>query len=101
MHHDAVAAGRERGMGRWVVSAVVVVGLGGVLATAWIPRVSAATFDARAAAARSLALVQRGAARYVKSQDCFSCHHQALPLMTFALAGRKGLAVEAAAVSQQ
>lgn len=45
----------------------------------------------RAAIEGGLEEVRRGAANYVKNRDCFSCHHQALPLVTMARARRAGL----------
>src|SRR5690242_8455301 len=54
---------------------------------------AAAAPEARAAVTRGLARVQRGAANYITHQECFSCHHQALPIMTCALAKSRGLAI--------
>jgi N-acyl-D-amino-acid deacylase len=65
------------------------------------PRAPAAPPDAPTAARRSLALIQRGAANYLTHQECFSCHHQALPLMTCSLAERCGLPVNREAVRKQ
>ncbi len=57
--------------------------------------------DPTTAVERGLALIQRGAARYITTQDCFSCHHQALPLMTAAAARRRGIAIDAAGDARQ
>jgi N-acyl-D-amino-acid deacylase len=78
---------------------VILAALGGVAGSA--PQRAAVAPDARTAAARSLALVERGAERFVRTQDCFSCHHQALPLMALALARRKGLPVSETAITRQ
>lgn len=42
---------------------------------------------------RGLAVVQRGADNYPKNRDCFSCHHQALPIFATRAAafGRQGI----------
>src|SRR5262245_55757034 len=57
--------------------------------------------DAATAVRRSIALVQRGAAAYISHQECFSCHHQAMPMMTGALAQARGVPVEAAGLRRQ
>src|SRR5947199_2234377 len=62
---------------------------------------SVETPDVRPAIARGLARVQRGAASYVTHQECFSCHHQALPIMTCALARGRGIAVDEAGLRAQ
>jgi N-acyl-D-amino-acid deacylase len=38
------------------------------------------------AASRGLALVQKAAANYPKHRDCFSCHHQTLPMLAMVTA---------------
>src|SRR5947209_5942653 len=79
-------------------------GAAGLLAAGLLPASAAraprapAPPDAATAARRSLALIQRGAANYLTHQECFSCHHQALPLMTCSLAERCGLSVSREAV---
>jgi N-acyl-D-amino-acid deacylase len=57
--------------------------------------------DVRPAIARGLSRVQRGAASYVTHQECFSCHHQALPIMTCALARRRGVPIDEAGLQAQ
>src|SRR5579872_4077842 len=51
----------------------------------------------RSAAARSIALLQKGVTGFYKSQDCFSCHHAGLPNLALALARERGVAVDEAA----
>ncbi len=46
---------------------------------------------ARAAVERSIALLQKSDAQFVKSTGCISCHHQVLPQMVTTMADRKGL----------
>jgi hypothetical protein len=48
----------------------------------------------KTAVERSLVLMQKSAAEYPKHRDCFSCHHQALPVQAFSLAKSRGLAVD-------
>jgi N-acyl-D-amino-acid deacylase len=64
-------------------------------------RPRASTSDPSAAARRGLALIEHGAANYLTRQECFSCHHQALPLMTWSLAERRGLAIDRAGRQKQ
>jgi ankyrin repeat protein len=51
---------------------------------------------ARAAVQRALPLLQRSASRFVAERACFSCHHNALSIMTMRLAERRGFAVDRA-----
>jgi N-acyl-D-amino-acid deacylase len=37
------------------------------------------------------AVIRKGVKSYPEHRDCFSCHHQALPLLAFSLDGRKDL----------
>ena len=51
-----------------------------------------ASDDVRAAR-RAVPLLQRSAAAFVEKRACFSCHHNALSIMTLRLAERRGLDV--------
>jgi len=42
---------------------------------------------------KSLKLIEKSAARYIEERSCFTCHHQALPAMTFSLASIHGFEV--------
>ncbi|MEX2561557.1 MAG: hypothetical protein WD403_16655, partial [Pirellulales bacterium] len=53
------------------------------------------------AIARSLALLAASAQEYTRQRDCFSCHHQTLPVMALALAGAHGLETDRAAARAQ
>ena len=55
----------------------------------------------KAAIKRSLPLLQNSAATYIAKRKCFTCHHQALPAMTIALAGQKKLKVDTHAARSQ
>ncbi len=46
----------------------------------------------RAAVERSLPLLRRAATNYTHHRDCFSCHHQTLPLLAAVSAARAGMA---------
>ncbi len=48
----------------------------------------------RSAARRGLAMVQGAASRYPAHRDCFSCHHQTLPMMAMQAAHDRGLAID-------
>src|SRR3954470_5153706 len=49
---------------------------------------------ARAAVVKALPLLQRSAATFVEKRACFSCHHNALSIMTLRLAERRGIAID-------
>jgi len=42
---------------------------------------------------RSILLMEKSIAAYVEARDCFTCHHQALPIMTLSQARRSGFSV--------
>src|SRR5262249_41876360 len=48
---------------------------------------------ARAAAAKSLPLLVKGAEGHVEKRSCFACHNQAFPVMALAAARDRGFAV--------
>lgn len=48
----------------------------------------------RSAAAKSLTLLQKSAVEYTVHRKCFSCHHQALPILAMTLAKARGFAVD-------
>lgn len=52
----------------------------------------------RAAAERALPLILKSTATYPESRDCFSCHHQAVPVLALASAKERGFAVTAEAI---
>jgi len=65
---------------------------------------SAAEPDAKAITAaigKSLALLEKSSVTYPTHRTCFSCHHQALPPMTLALARERGFTVDAKAMREQ
>lgn len=57
--------------------------------------------DVRAAVVRSLVLLEKGTAGYLEQRDCFSCHHQAVPVLALTLARDRGFAVDAENVQAQ
>src|SRR3954471_1667856 len=52
----------------------------------------------RAAVAKALPLILKSTAEYPESRDCFSCHHQAVPVLALATAKGRGFAVPAEAI---
>src|SRR5947209_4037462 len=48
----------------------------------------------RAAVEKGLRRLEEGAANYTKNRQCFSCHHQAVPMAAFESARRHGFAVD-------
>jgi N-acyl-D-amino-acid deacylase len=76
--------------------------------TAWIltlavfaPAARADDAALRRAVERGLRRIEAGAAAYPKHRQCFSCHHQALPLLTLTAARRRGFPVEPAKVNRE
>jgi N-acyl-D-amino-acid deacylase len=53
------------------------------------------------AAARGLAVVQKAAAKYPTHRDCFSCHHQTLPMLAAVSARQHQLPIEEKLVGEQ
>ncbi|HLW66640.1 MAG TPA: prenyltransferase/squalene oxidase repeat-containing protein [Gemmataceae bacterium] len=47
------------------------------------------------AVSRGLAIVQKAAANYPKHRDCFSCHHQTLPMLAMISARDHGVKIDA------
>lgn len=48
----------------------------------------------REAIARSLALIEKSTEEYRRQRQCFSCHHQALPVLALAEARRRGFVID-------
>ena len=44
--------------------------------------------------ARGLAIVQKSAANYPRHRDCFSCHHQTLPMLAMVTARQQGITID-------
>jgi hypothetical protein len=53
------------------------------------------------AAVKSLTLLQKSAAEYTVHRKCFSCHHQALPVLAFTTAKTRGFDVNEKELQQQ
>lgn len=53
----------------------------------------------RAAVEKALPLIVKSTAEYPKHRDCFSCHHQAVPVLALATARDRGFTVDAEAIS--
>lgn len=51
----------------------------------------------REAAAKAISLLQQADKTFYKSQTCFSCHHQGLPMLTYELARERGVPVDESA----
>jgi len=52
----------------------------------------------REAVEKALPLILKGTAEYPESRDCFSCHHQAVPVLALSSARGRGFAVPADAI---
>lgn len=55
----------------------------------------------RSAAGRALAPIEASTKEYLHHRDCFSCHHQAVPLRALTLARTRGYAIDAANLREQ
>src|SRR6266852_3167082 len=78
---------RSRG---WLLSlAAAVLGLGPLAG-----QISAAEIPLGQAVQRGLENLQKAAAKYPVHRDCFSCHHQTLPLLALVTASGRGFAVD-------
>jgi hypothetical protein len=53
------------------------------------------------AVAKSVALLAKSSAEYTVHRECFSCHHQALPIVALSLALPRGFAVSAEGLQKQ
>jgi len=52
------------------------------------------TAEVRAAVGRSIPAIQRSTAEFYKTQDCFSCHHNGLAMLTFHAAREHGVPLD-------
>lgn len=50
--------------------------------------------ELRSAAVKGLAILKKGAAGYLTQKKCFSCHHQAMPVLAMTTAKRRGFEVD-------
>lgn len=57
--------------------------------------------EIKAAIKRSITAVEKSTAEYRRQRQCFSCHHQALPVLMLTEAKRRGFAVVTADLEQQ
>jgi N-acyl-D-amino-acid deacylase len=55
---------------------------------------TAAANSYRQAVKRGVALVEQAAARYPEHRQCFSCHHQTLPLLAMTAARQRGVKID-------
>ncbi len=55
----------------------------------------------RASVQKSLGLLERAADEFIVHRDCFSCHHQALPVMALTMAKEKGYAIKEEVLTRQ
>jgi hypothetical protein len=54
----------------------------------------------RGAVEKALPLILKAVEKYPESRDCFSCHHQAVPVLALSTARSRGFAVEAEAIDE-
>jgi ankyrin repeat protein len=61
---------------------------------------SASADQARASATRAVSLIQKAAAGFYKTEECFSCHDHLLPMLTVRTARERGIPVDETAAAQ-
>jgi N-acyl-D-amino-acid deacylase len=83
--------------GQFLVGPIVL--LGAALGTAGGAEAKQDT--AKAAVEKGLQRIEQGAASYIGKRKCFSCHHQALSILSLASARKRGFAVEAEKLTKQ
>jgi len=57
--------------------------------------------DVRNAVEAGLRIVQRGAQNYPNNRDCFSCHHQTLPMLAMHEASKAGITIDSELMKDQ
>jgi hypothetical protein len=57
--------------------------------------------DRKAAVDRAVPVLQKAGEGYIRQRGCFSCHHQALPVLALGAARERGFVVDAAALKAQ
>ncbi|MBI1830360.1 MAG: hypothetical protein HYR84_02780 [Planctomycetes bacterium] len=72
-----------------------------IIASAVLNQSTSADETARGAVGKSLALMQKSAAEYTVHRKCFSCHHQALPVLAITTAKARGLAIDEKELERQ
>jgi hypothetical protein len=55
----------------------------------------------KATAGRALALIEASTKEYLLHRDCFSCHHQAVPVLALTLARDRGFSIDSANIDAQ
>src|SRR5688572_7029757 len=80
-------------LGRWIAPAAVLITLG-LVATLDAAAPDPSVTEIRGAVSQALPLIRRGAAGAIEKRECFTCHHQALPVVALSLARGHGFAVE-------
>jgi N-acyl-D-amino-acid deacylase len=55
----------------------------------------------RSAIDKGLSRIAKGTTNYLEHRDCFSCHHQAMPIQSLASAQRRGWSIDSAVLRRQ
>lgn len=50
--------------------------------------------EIKTAAEKAIPLLEKASERYIEKRECFSCHHQAVPVFALEIARRKGLKID-------
>jgi N-acyl-D-amino-acid deacylase len=83
------------------VTEVRINGLALALLTLAVPARAESPDPVRSAVEKGLHRLEEGAANYTKNRQCFSCHHQAVPMAAFESARRHGFVVNEEEIRHQ
>ena len=84
-----------------MVAVAIALGMLGLPAQARSGEDSPSVPEVRKAAEKGLALITQSAAEYPKHRTCFSCHHQAMPLVALTVARERGFTIDEDVLRQQ
>lgn len=86
--------------GRVVISWAVMVVLS-LSACVWAGEPALAPERVRAAVAKAIPLIEKSTAEYLDQRNCFSCHHQAVPVLALSLSRDRGFSVDDENIREQ
>ena len=80
--------------GRWLVCGLIVMGLPRVGVSAEPAPANQDQTQIRAAVVKGISLIEMSSQQYLKKRQCFSCHHQAMPMVMLSEARRRGFEID-------
>lgn len=76
-------------LGRWIIGGLMVIGF---QTSGFSAEPEPA--ELRSAISKGISLIEASSKEYLKQRQCFSCHHQAMPLVTLSEARRRGFLID-------